>query len=70
MAKVKEVSVNYARAINLGNYESMRIEQGEIITLDAKDEASKVRAEHFAKVKADVTALVKDVKEKQKAGAK
>ena len=65
MAKVKEISVLYSRTVNLGNYESLRIELGEVVALDAKDKAEKVRAEAFAAVKKEVGAIVRAVKEKQ-----
>lgn len=64
MAKVKEISVLYSRTVNLGNFESLRIELGEVVTLDAKDKAESVRAEVFAAVKKEVGAIVRAVKEK------
>ena len=68
MAKVKEISVNYSRTVNIGNFESLRIEIGEIVTLDAKDDAETVRAEAFARVKREVSVHVRAIKEK--AGSK
>ena len=65
MAKVKEISVLYSRTVNLGNFESLRIELGEVVTLDAKDKAETVRAESYAAVKKEVCAIVRAVKEKQ-----
>ena len=65
MAKTKEISVLYSRTVNLGNYESLRIELGEVVALDAKDKAETVRAEAFAAVKKEVGAIVRAVKEKQ-----
>lgn len=65
MAKVKEISVLYSRTVNLGNFESLRIELGEVVALDAKDKADTVRAGAFAAVKKEVGAIVRAVKEKQ-----
>ena len=65
MAKVKEISVLYSRTVNLGNFESLRIELGEVVALDAKDKADTVRAEAFAAVKKEVGSIVRAVKEKQ-----
>ena len=65
MAKVKEISVLYSRTVNLGNFESLRIELGEVVALDAKDKAASVRAETFAAVKIEVGAIVRGIKEKQ-----
>ena len=65
MAKTKEISVLYSRTVNLGNFESLKIELGEVVTLDAKDKAETVRAEAFAAVKKEVGAIVRAVKEKQ-----
>lgn len=68
MAKVKEISVNYSRTVNLGNFESVKIDAGEVVTLDAKDNAETVRAKAFAGVKDFVSAHVRAIKEK--AGSK
>ena len=68
MAKVKEISVLYSRTVNLGNFESLKIELGEVVALGAKDKAETARAEAFATVKKEVGAIVRAVKEKQ--GAK
>ena len=65
MAKTKEISVLYSRTVNLGNFESLRIELGEVVTLDAKDKAETVRAESYAAVKKEVGAIVRGIKEKQ-----
>lgn len=46
----------------------MKIEFGAVVTLDAKEDASKVRAEHFAACKSEVTAVIKDVRARQKEG--
>ena len=64
MAKVKEISVLYSRTVNLGNFESLKIELGEVVTLGAKDKADAVRAEAFAAVKKEVGAIVRAAKEK------
>ena len=68
MAKVKEISVLYSRTVNLGNFESLKIELGEVVALGAKDKAETARAGAFAAVKKEVGAIVRAVKEKQ--GAK
>ena len=68
MAKVKEISVNYSRTVNLGNFESVKIDAGEVVTLDAKDNVETVRAEAFTDVKDFVSAHVRAIKEK--AGSK
>lgn len=65
MAKTKEISVLYSRTVNLGNFESLRIELGEVVALDAKDKAETVRAESYAAVKKEVSAIVRGIKEKQ-----
>ena len=68
MGKVKEISVNYSRTVNLGNFESVKIDAGEVVTLGTKDDAETVRAEVFARVKKEVSAHVRAIKEKQGAG--
>ena len=66
MAITKEVSVIYSRTINLGNFESVRIELGEVVTLEKADSAEEVRKEAFTRVKSEVSAQVKTIKEKIK----
>lgn len=65
MAKVKEISVTYARTVNLGNFESMRIEMGEVVALGDLDVATIEREAAFKYLKNEVSAIVKAVKEKQ-----
>ena len=65
MAKVKEISVTYARTVNLGNFESLRIEMGEVVALEKGDDEMVFRAESFKTLKSEVSAIVKAVKEKQ-----
>ena len=62
--KVKEISISYSRTVNVGNFESVKIDFGEVVTLGAKDDTEKVRAERFAAVKKEVGAVVRAIKEK------
>lgn len=62
--KVKEITVNYSRTINIGNYESLKIEMGETVTLDAKDIPAVVRNTRFLQLKKEVSTIVKEIKSK------
>jgi hypothetical protein len=64
--KTKETTVHYARTLNLGNYESLRVEFGETVTLDAKEKIETVRAELFKKIKGEVSEIIRGVKGKTK----
>jgi hypothetical protein len=64
--RTKETTVHYARTVNLGNYESLRIEFGETVALDTKEKAETVRAELFKKIKGEVSEIVREVKGKTK----
>ena len=66
MATTKEFSVTYSRTINLGNFESVRIELGEVVALEKSDNVEEVKKETFARVKSEVSAQVKIIKEKIK----
>ena len=68
MGKVKEISVNYSRTVNLGNFESVKIDIGEVVTVGPKDDAETVCAEAFARVKKEVSAHVRAIKEKAGSG--
>ena len=67
MAKTKEISVTYSRTVNIGNYESIRIELGSTLTLDGKDDPAKVRDEAFKQIRGEVSSIAKSIKEKVKA---
>lgn len=64
--KVEKINVTYGRTINLGNYESCRIEAGAEILLDAKESAKDMYAAAFLEVKEVVTERVKEMREKVK----
>ena len=68
MGKVKEISVNYSRTVNLGNFESAKVDIGEVVTVGAKEDPIKVREVAFSEIKAAVAAHVRAIKEKQGAG--
>ena len=68
MGKVKEISVNYSRTINLGNFESAKVDIGETVTVGPKEDPIQVRDVTYASVKAAVAAHVRAIKEKVGSG--
>lgn len=64
--KTKEITVNYSRTLNLGNYESLKIELGETVTLDAKEKANEVRTRVLIDLRKEVSAFIKPIRESRK----
>ncbi len=61
MAKTKEVSVTLGRTVNLGDFNSGRIEMSEVLTLEGSDNPRKVRAEALSRLKKEVGAVVEEL---------
>jgi hypothetical protein len=62
--KTKEITVQYGRTVNLGNYETLRVDFSETVALDAKENATSVRAALFNQIKSEISEIVKATKDK------
>lgn len=62
MAKTKELKYSVCLTINLGNYESAKIEVGESIDIEDGDDVKKEMARMIKRVKAVAEAEAEEVK--------
>jgi hypothetical protein len=68
MAKMREVSVSVGRTINMGNYESLRVERSGAATLESGDDRDEVVSDISDWLKTQVRHLVSEHSRDMKKG--
>jgi acyl-CoA hydrolase len=61
MAKVKEVSIRYARKINMGNYSSMDIDCAMVSSVEEEEDPQQVTKGLFTMARLAVATQVKEI---------
>lgn len=63
MPKIIEIKVNYGRTVNMGNYESMRIDVEFAATVEPDEDIENATEELRRKAKLEVNRMIQNVKQ-------